>query len=139
MQSRTITIPAIALSMLALLCSGCVNLGDTIRVNGEVVNTSGERVVDAEVIGVASIHGGLILGPGELEDPNPRNESREVEITSHGDGTFTAKTRWAGSMLLSVKGYKLRRTDDLGTVFVVPNIVFDESADDVRLEVVVDE
>ncbi|MGB0767033.1 MAG: hypothetical protein ACPGYV_04930 [Phycisphaeraceae bacterium] len=126
----------VALCVVAGLTVGCLNPGQTIRVRGEVVNTQGERVTDAQLAGSGFIRGGLILAPGEIENPNPRNQDREVGVEHHGDGTFTATTHWAGAMTLWVEGYKLRRVDELGTVFLVPTIVFEESQDDVRLEVV---
>ena len=127
------------LCLIVLASTGCISTGETIRVKGEVVDSTGERLRDAVVIASASKRGGTILRPGEWQDPDSKDESREVAIENHGDGTFTARSRWAGTLTLSVQGYKIRRVDDLDTEFLVPSRSFFKSADQVRLEVVKDE
>lgn len=126
-----------ALCLLALLSTGCISTGETIRVSGEVVGTDGQRVPDAVVIASGSKRGGTFVAPGDRT--KAEDESREAVVEAPGDGTFTATSRWAGALTLSVEGYKIRRVDDLGTEFLVPNRSFFKSQDQVRLEVVKDE
>jgi len=138
MTMQSAILRTVVLGVLTLACTGCISTGETIRVRGEVVDKAGQRIADAAVTGTASKRGGTIIRPGERNDPN-ENESREVSITNHGDGTFTAASRWAGTLTLSVEGYKIRRVDDIGTVFLVPSRSFFQSADQIKLEVIKDE
>lgn len=124
---------------LALAAGGCISTGETIRIQGEVVDVEGNRITDAVVIAEASKRGGTIVRPGEWADPDSKDESRQATVDSPGDGTFTATSRWAGTLTLTVEGYKIRRVDDLGTVFLVPSRSFFKAEDQVRLEVVKDE
>lgn len=127
------------LGLITMACTGCISTGETIRVTGEVVDTDGQRVPDANVLAEASKRGGTFIGPGELSDPDAEDEPREASVELPGDGTFVAASRWAGALTLTVEGYKIRRIDDLGTEFLVPNRSFFRSQDQVRLEVVKDE
>jgi hypothetical protein len=127
------------LCLLALACTGCISTGETIRVSGEVVGPDGHRVTDAVVIASASKRGGTIIQPGDWEGPDATDESREASVDLPGDGTFVASASWSGTLTLAVKGYKIRRVDDLDTEFLVPNRSFFKSQDQVRLEVVKDE
>ncbi|MBX2852567.1 MAG: hypothetical protein KTR15_12585 [Phycisphaeraceae bacterium] len=127
------------LCLLALACTGCISTGETIRVRGEVVGPSGQRVADAVVLASASKRGGTIIQPGEWQGPDATDESREAIVELPGDGTFVASANWSGTLTLSVRGYKIRRVDDLDTEFLVPNQSFFKSQDQVRLEVVKDE
>lgn len=125
--------------LLAVACSGCISTGETIRVRGEVVDVTGQRVAGARVIADATKRGGTLVSRDEISDPNAQDEARESAVDLPGDGTFTATSRWSGTLTLSVEGYKIRRVDDLGTEFLVPNRSFFQSQDQVRLEVVKDE
>lgn len=136
----------IALNMkIALLCLiafasiGCISTGETIRVSGEVVDANGQRVADAIVIADATKRGGTLVSRDEIADADAKDEARESVVELPGDGTFNASSRWSGTLTLSVKGYKIRRVDDLGTEFLVPNRSFFKSQNQVRLEVVKDE
>ncbi|MEM9345659.1 MAG: hypothetical protein AAGB26_03475 [Planctomycetota bacterium] len=127
------------LCMLVLVSSGCISTGETIRVSGDVVGVDGKRITDAVVVAEGSKRGGTIIQPGEWESPDSVDESRQAVVETPGDGTFTASSRWAGTLTLAVQGYKIRRVDDLGTEFLVPNRSFFQSQDQVRLEVVKDD
>lgn len=127
------------LCLLALACTGCISTGETIRVSGEVVGTDGQRITDAVVLASASKRGGTIIQPGDWEGPDATDESRQATVDLPGDGTFVASANWSGTLTVAVVGYKIRRVDDLDTVFLVPNRSFFKSQDQVRLEVVKDE
>lgn len=132
-------LPLMLACLITLVCTGCISTGETIRVSGEVVNTDGQRIDDALVMAEATKRGGTLISPGEIGDPDARDESREASVSTPGDGTFVVTSRWSGRLTLSVKGYKIRRVDDLGTEFLVPTQSFFQSQDQVRLEVVKDE
>lgn len=125
--------------LLALVCAGCISTGETIRVSGEVVNTDGQRIKDAVVLADATKRGGTLVRQSEIEDPEVKDEARTSAVDLPGDGTFSASSRWAGTLTLSIKGYKIRRVDDLDTEFLVPSRSFFQSENQVRLEVVKDE
>ncbi|MEM9108767.1 MAG: hypothetical protein AAGC72_01965 [Planctomycetota bacterium] len=139
MEAIKRTIQSAALCILMLVGTGCISTGETIRITGEVVGTDGERITDAVVIAKGSKRGGTIIQPGEWENPESVDESRQAVVEAPGDGTFTASSRWAGTLTLKVQGYRIRRVDELGTEFLVPNRSFFQSQDQVRLEVVKDE
>jgi len=129
----------------ALLClatmigTGCISTGETIRVSGEVVDLDGQLIPAAIVLAEATKRGGTLTYPGDIVDPDTENETREATVELPGDGTFEASSNWSGALTLSVEGYKIRRVDDLGTEFLVPNRTFFKSQEQVRLEVVKDE
>ena len=127
------------LCLTALTFTGCISTGETIRVSGEVVDTEGQRIPGAVVLAEGTKRGGTLTHPGQIEDPNTENESREASVELPGDGSFVATTDWAGALTISVEGYKIRRVDELDTEFLVPNRTFFQSQDQVRLEVVKDE
>ena len=129
----------VLLGVIVLACTDCISTGETIRVTGEVVNTQGQRVLDANVLAEATKRGGTFIGPGELSDPDAEDVPREASVELPGDGTFVATSNWAGALTLTVEGYRIRRVDDLGTEFLVPNRSFFKSQHQVRLEVVKDE
>lgn len=134
---RALTVLSICL--IALVCSGCISTGETIRVSGEVVNTEGQRIPGAVVTATGTKRGGTLTHPGAIADPDAEDEAREASVDLPGDGTFVASSRWSGRLTIAVEGYKIRRVDDLDTEFLVPNQSFFQSQDQVRLEVVKDE
>ena len=137
-MNRTTPYTQLALiCLLSLLCTGCITPGETIRISGEIVGQNGEPVRDAVVVATASKRGGSITGIDKQSDKE--DEIREADVQTPGDGTFTASSHWAGTLTLSVQGYKIKRVDELGTAFLVPTQSFFQSQDQVRLEVVEDE
>lgn len=139
MNTLALNIKTALLCLLVVLCAGCISTGETIRVSGEVVDVNGQRLADATVIADATKRGGTLINRDEITGPEAKDEARESTVALPGDGTFTASSRWSGTLTLSVKGYKIRRVDDLGTVFLVPSRSFFQSENQVRLEVVKDE
>lgn len=135
--NRRLSIGAIAVCLLAAIATGCITPGETIRISGEIVDVTGARVPEAEVVASASKRGGSITGIDKETDK--QDQRREADVQATGDGTFTASSRWAGTLTLSVPGYKIKRVDELGTTFLVPTQSFFQSQDHVRLEVVKDE
>ena len=139
-MNRVITpIKLALLCLVAIACTGCISTGETIRVRGEVVNLDGQRIPGAVVLAEATKRGGTLTHPGDIVDPETENEPREATVELPGDGTFEASSNWSGALTLAVEGYKIRRVDDLGTEFLVPNRTFFKSQEQVRLEVVKDE
>ena len=134
---RALPLQAVLLCLVTLMSVGCISTGETIRVRGEIVDTQGKRIQDAVVLASGYKRGGTLVRPGD--QVNSEDESRETTVDTPGDGTFVATSRWAGRLTISVQGYKIRRVDDIGTVFLVPNQSFFQSQDQVRLEVVKDE
>ena len=127
------------LALLAFSSVGCISTGETIRVSGEVVDLDGQRIPDAIVLAQGTKRGGTFVSPGEIESAGSEDVPREATVALPGDGTFAASSSWAGTLTISVQGYKIRRVDDLDTAFLVPNRSFFQSQDQVRLEVVKDE
>jgi hypothetical protein len=125
--------------LCVLLGTGCISTGETIRVAGMVVDTQGQPVIDATVLATAAKRGGTLTRPSEIVREDTEDEERDVSVTYLGDGGFVAEAKWAGRLTLAVEGYKIRRVDDLDTVFLVPSRSFFQSQDQVRLEVVKDE
>lgn len=132
-----LAVGAIGVCMLAVLSTGCISTGQTIRVSGEIVTANGQPVPDAVVLATSSKRGGSIVGIDKQSDKE--DVARRAVVKTPGDGTFRVASRWAGTLTLSVKGYKIRRVDELGTAFLVPNRSFFQSENQVRLEVVKDE
>ncbi len=132
-------IALILVCLIALVCTGCISTGETIRLSGIIVSTDGQPVLDANVIATATKRGGTLIRPGEISAPEAEDEAREATVDLPGDGSFVATSRWSGRLTLSVEGYKIRRVDDLDTEFLVPNQSFFKSQDQIRLEVVKDE
>jgi hypothetical protein len=127
------------LCIVALVSTGCISTGETIRVSGQVVDVDGQPIANSNLIATASKRGGTLTHPGEIEQADTEDEAREATVYQQGDGRFTAEAHWSGALTLSVEGYKIRRVDDLGTEFLVPNRTFFKSQEQVRLEVVKDE
>lgn len=127
------------IGLITIVSAGCISTGETIRVSGEIVGTDGQRIPGAIVIAEGTKRGGTLIGPGGLSDPEAENEPREAIVELPGDGTFVATSNWAGAVTITVEGHKIRRVDDLGTEFLVPNRSFFKSQEQVRLEVVRDE
>lgn len=139
MQNTPRPLPFVLACLIAFVCTGCISTGETIRVSGQVVNTDGQPIHDANVITVATKRGGTLTNRSAITDPGTRNETRAASVDLPGDGSFVAMSRWAGRLTLSVEGYKIRRVDDLGTEFIVQTQSFFKSQNQVRLEVVKDE
>ena len=132
-------LPLALVCLIAFACTGCISTGETIRISGQVVNTAGQPLRDANVIATATKRGGTLTRPSAITDPDAEDESREASVSMSNDGSFVASSNWSGRLTLSVEGYKIRRVDDLDTEFLVPNQSFFKSQDQVRLEVVKDE
>lgn len=139
MRNAQRTLPFALACLIAFVCTGCISTGETIRVSGQVVNADGQTIHDANVIAIATKRGGTLTRRSTITDAGVQDEAREASVNLSGDGRFTASSRWSGRLTLSVEGYKIRRVDDLGTEFIVPNQSFFKSQSKVRLEVVKDE